>query len=78
MHSPQNRWSECQRVVFRELLQNADDAFSEAVEIRFETGGYIDGNNSSEEQAPPLLGYPLPDLKTASVRGSVSLSISFR
>ena len=57
------------RVVFRELLQNSDDASSKAVEIRFETKRYIDRNNSSEVRAPPLLDERLPDLKTALVRG---------
>ncbi|KAI6041582.1 hypothetical protein EDC04DRAFT_1265243 [Pisolithus marmoratus] len=46
--------------VFRELLQNSDDARSSAVEIRFETEQYVrkDRNESDEPQA-------LPDLKTA-------------
>ena len=60
--------------MFRELLQNSDDAFSNAVQIRFETKEYIDGNNSSEGQAPPLLGGHLPDLQTAVVRSSRFLS----
>lgn len=48
--------------VFRELLQNSDDARSSAVEIRFETEQYIrrDRNGGDEPQA-------LPDLKTAPV-----------
>jgi len=55
--------------VFRELLQNSDDASSKAVEIRFETKRYIDRNNSSEVRLPPLLDERLPDLKTTLVRG---------
>jgi len=47
--------------VFRELLQNSDDASSKAVEIRFETRRYIDRNNPSEDR--------LLDLKTALVCG---------
>ena len=47
--------------MFRELLQNSDDASSKAVEIRFETKRYIDGNNPNEDH--------LPDLKTALVCG---------
>ena len=47
--------------MFRELLQNSDDASSKAVEIRFETKRYIDRNDSSEDH--------LPDLKTALVSG---------
>ena len=56
--------------MFRELLQNSDDALSNAVEIRFETKRYTDGNNPSEDQTPPLLDECLPDLKTALVGGS--------
>ena len=55
--------------VFRELLQNSDDAGSKAVEIRFETKEYIDRKNSGEDQTPPLQDEGLPDLKTALVRG---------
>ncbi|KAF9653296.1 hypothetical protein BDM02DRAFT_3177637 [Thelephora ganbajun] len=50
--------------VFRELLQNSDDAHSKAVEIRFKTKRCIGRNSSSEGQA---LGGRLPDLKTALV-----------
>ena len=55
--------------VFRELLQNSDDASSREVEIRFETKRYIDRNNACEDQAQPLPGESLPDLKTTLVRG---------
>lgn len=62
--------------VFRELLQNSDDAQSRAVEIRFETQAYVDrkagrsptqadGNGDGEQQR-------LPDLKTALVCRGVS------
>ena len=51
--------------MFRELLQNSDDASSKAVEIRFETKRYVDRN---KDQATPLQGGRLPDLKTALVR----------
>ena len=54
--------------MFRELLQNSDDAFSNAVEIRFETERYIDTNDSSQGQDPIPIGKHLPDLKTALVR----------
>ena len=56
-------------LVFRELLQNSDDALSKAVEIRFETKAYIDGNRSSGG----LVDEHLPDLKTALVRDSYFL-----
>ena len=65
----QSRRPEHKRVVFRELLQNSDDASSKAVEIRFETKKYIDGNPSAQTKAPPFLSERLPDLKTALVRG---------
>ena len=60
--------------MFRELLQNSDDASSQGVEIRFETKRYIDRNNASEEQAQLLPDEFLPDLKTALVRDFPSLS----
>lgn len=44
--------------VFRELLQNSDDAQSKEVEIRFETRGFLDKQAESTE---------LPNLKTALV-----------
>jgi hypothetical protein len=69
------RWPQHQYVVFRELLQNSDDASSKAVEIRFETKKYIDGNHPSQFQAPPSLNERLPDLKTALVRNLSSLSL---
>jgi hypothetical protein len=52
--------------VFRELLQNSDDAGAHSVEIRFETESYLsrekrDDNQTDEE---PSQG-DLPDLKTA-------------
>jgi len=63
------RRSEHERVVFRELLQNSDDASSTAVEIRFETKKYVDGEKLSGDQDPPVQDECLPDLKTTLVRG---------
>jgi len=56
--------------VFRELLQNSDDAHSQAVEIRFETQSYLDRASSGESLALniPASNEPLPDLKAAVVR----------
>ena len=57
--------------VFRELLQNSDDASATAVEIHFETKEYLDRKNSKETpfEDSGLLGTDgLPDLKTAVVR----------
>jgi hypothetical protein len=54
--------------VFRELLQNSDDAQATAVEIHFETQNFLDmkkgvGSLSSQEYASGAL----PDLRTALV-----------
>ncbi|KAJ3776520.1 hypothetical protein FB446DRAFT_721234 [Lentinula raphanica] len=49
--------------VFRELLQNSDDAQSKEVEIRFETKTFLE--NKQEEQSS--LDTRLPNLKTALV-----------
>ena len=61
--------SERRCIVFRELLQNSDDASSTAVEIRFETKNYVDREKSGADQAPSVQNEDFPDLKTASVRG---------
>ena len=60
--------------VFRELLQNSDDAQATAVEIRFETKIFLDRKqglyteNAPQEQS-------LPDLKSAAVCFSVYLGV---
>lgn len=53
--------------VFRELLQNSDDALSKAVEIRFETQPFID-RKATGEGIVEVSEIHLPDLKTAHVR----------
>jgi hypothetical protein len=55
--------------VFRELLQNSDDAQSTAVEIHFETQSFIDKRNGGNnlEQQPLARRHVLPNLKTALV-----------
>lgn len=51
--------------MFRELLQNSDDAQATAVEIRFETQTFLDGRNAKKLQdEPPQF---LPDLNTTLV-----------
>ncbi|KAF8432206.1 hypothetical protein L210DRAFT_3763951 [Boletus edulis BED1] len=51
--------------IFRELLQNSDDAQSRAVEIRFETAAYLDRRKRKEENhSVPLT---LPDLSSTPV-----------
>ena len=59
--------------VFRELLQNSDDAASRKVEIRFETEAYLARQGAKDENKPTgeVNGkLKLPDLKTALVRDS--------
>ncbi len=53
--------------VFRELLQNSDDAGSRSVEIRFETGTYLSREKGVNSQS--YKHEDLPDLKTAAVCG---------
>ena len=56
--------------MFRELLQNSDDAGARSVEIRFETEEYLSrekGEPQSESDEPKQ--EDLPDLKTAVARG---------
>ena len=55
-------------IVFRELLQNSDDASSTAVEIRFETKKYVDRERSGTNQAPSAQEECLPDRNTTLVR----------
>ncbi|KAG6857275.1 hypothetical protein H0H87_007108 [Tephrocybe sp. NHM501043] len=50
--------------VFRELLQNSDDAQATAVEIHFDTQAFID---KTEEQSESASSKMLPDLKTTVV-----------
>ncbi|KAL5520611.1 hypothetical protein ACEPAF_2612 [Sanghuangporus sanghuang] len=54
--------------VFRELLQNSDDAASKSVEIHFETQTYIDRKKASEvEDNSAQSTGSFPDLKTQHV-----------
>ncbi|KAH9485292.1 hypothetical protein JR316_0002200 [Psilocybe cubensis] len=55
--------------VFRELLQNSDDAQSKSVEIRFETQAYVDNRSGTPRSDDSLSSSPgqLPDLKTSLV-----------
>lgn len=50
--------------VFRELLQNSDDAQSKAVEIHFESERYVKSRESGHDHDQDT---GLPDLKTALV-----------
>jgi hypothetical protein len=51
--------------VFRELLQNADDAEARSVEIRFETEAYLSREKGGDLQSDNLERGDLPDLETA-------------
>jgi hypothetical protein len=53
--------------VFRELLQNSDDAQSKRVEIRFLTQAALDDGEGSRGTLSES-ATPLPDLKTVLVR----------
>lgn len=53
--------------MFRELLQNSDDAGARSAEIRFETEGYLSREKDDDPQTDELKQEDLPDLKTAVV-----------
>jgi hypothetical protein len=55
--------------VFRELLQNSDDAQSKAVEIMFETQPFVDkkSRKAAGDDTVEVSEIRLPDLKTAHV-----------
>ncbi|KAH9039973.1 hypothetical protein EDB84DRAFT_1476646 [Lactarius hengduanensis] len=53
--------------VFRELLQNSDDAGAHSVEIRFETESYLSREKRSDVESDESLKGDLPNLKTAVV-----------
>jgi hypothetical protein len=53
--------------VFRELLQNSDDAGARSAEIRFETEAYISQEKGDNPPADEPRQDNLPDLKTAVV-----------
>lgn len=57
--------------MFRELLQNSDDAQSKAVEIRFETQAFLERGSKREDASQAETStsqQALPDLKTMPVR----------
>jgi hypothetical protein len=51
--------------VFRELLQNSDDAGAYSVEIRFETENYVSREKQNDNPSEEHKSEDLPDLKTA-------------
>jgi hypothetical protein len=60
--------------VFRELLQNSDDAGSRSVEIRFETKMHLSGDKGVNLQSDKY-DQSLPDLKTAVACGFLSIHL---
>ena len=58
-------------IVFRELLQNSDDAEARSVEIRFETGTYLSRENGGDLQSDKREREDLLDLKTAVACGLI-------
>lgn len=59
--------------MFRELLQNSDDAGAHSAEIRFETEGYLSREKGNYTPPDESTQENLPDLKTAVV--CVSLGV---
>ena len=55
--------------MFRELLQNSDDAGASSVEIRFETEVYMSREEGDDTQSAEPKQEVLPDLKAAVARG---------
>lgn len=55
--------------MFRELLQNSDDAGARSAEIRFETEKYLSREKGDDTQSDGPEQEDLPDLKTAMARG---------
>ena len=62
--------------MFRELLQNSDDAGARSVEIRFETEEYLSREKGDSPQSDESKQENLPDLKTAVVCGPLSVDRS--
>ena len=58
--------------MFRELLQNSDDAEARSVEIRFETEEYLSREEDDDIQSDES---DLPDLKTAMACGFLILDL---
>jgi hypothetical protein len=61
--------------VFRELLQNSDDARARSVEIRFETEEYLSREEDDDTQSDESEQEDLPDLKTAVACGFPGLNL---
>ena len=60
--------------MFRELLQNSDDAAARSVEIRFETEKYLSRDEDEDTESDDSEQENLPDLKTAVACGFLSFN----
>jgi hypothetical protein len=58
-------------IVFREVLQNSDDANARSVEIRFETGAYLSREIGDDLKSDKPEREDLPDLQTAVACGLI-------
>ena len=61
--------------MFRELLQNSDDAEARSVEIRFESGAYLSRENGEDLQSNKPKRKDLPDLKTSVACGLIIFTL---
>jgi hypothetical protein len=61
--------------VFRELLQNSDDAGARFAEIRFETEKYLSREKGDDTLSDGPEQEDLPDLKTAVARDFLSVDL---
>ena len=59
--------------MFRELLQNSDDAGARSAEIRFETEEYMSREKGNDTPPDGSKQANLPDLRTAVVCGSLGV-----
>ena len=55
--------------MFREFLQNSDDAGARSAEIWFETKEYLSREKGDKPQSDKFKQEDLPDLKTVVARG---------
>ena len=61
--------------MFRELIQNSDDAGAHSVEIHFETEEYLSREEDDDAQSDESEQEDLPNLKTAVACGLLSLNL---
>jgi hypothetical protein len=61
--------------VFRELLQNSDDAEARSVEIRFETEAYLSRGNGDDLQPEKAEREDILDLKSVVACGFIAFTL---